>query len=195
MMLQNVRLSFPQLFTAASFSPEQKKKFSATLLFDADGAIHGQVKKATVEAAEAKWPGKGAAMVKQLAAQGKLALRNGAEKPNYDGFGDGVMFVNASNDKRPTVIDRDRTPLTEEDGRVYAGCYVNAMVEFWAQDNQFGKRVNCSLRGVQFVSDGEPFGGGGVPATADDFPELEDSSAPQTDAVDTGWDDDDPFAT
>ena len=192
MRLDNVRLSFPQLFTATSFNPEQKKKFSATLLFADGSETDKAVKKAILDAAEAKWPGKGAAMVKQLQAQGKLCLRGGEEKPNYDGFGEGVKFVNASNDKRPTVIDRDRTPLTEEDGRIYAGCYVNAVVEFWGQDNQWGKRVNCSLRGVQFARYGEPFGGGGVPATADDFPELEDE--PVTDAADLGDNEEDPFA-
>jgi len=41
----------------------------------------------------------------------------------------------------------------------------------WAQDNQFGKRVNAELLGVQFVRDGEPFGGG-KPATPEDFEDL-----------------------
>lgn len=188
MMLKEVRLSFPQLFHAASFNPDQKKKFSATVIFDAGGDTEAAVKRGIMEAAEAKWPGKGKAMVAQLQAQGKLALRNGAEKPNYDGFGEGVSFINASTDKRPGVYDRDNTPLAEDDGRIYAGCYVNALVEFWAQDNQFGKRINASLRGVQFVKDGEPFGGGGVPATADDFPVLDD--APD---VPDAWIDDIPF--
>lgn len=34
------------------------------------------------------------------------------------------------------------------------------MVEFWAQDNNYGKRVNATLLGVQFVRDGAAFAGG-----------------------------------
>ena len=49
-----------------------------------------------------------------------------------------------------------------------------ALVDFWAQDNQFGKRVNATLTGVQFVRDGDSFGGARV-AAADDFDVLDDA--------------------
>ena len=91
-----------------------------------------------------------------------------------DGFGEGVFFFNASNTKRPTLVDRDRAPLIEDDGKPYAGCYVNAIVKPWAQDNQYGKRINFSLEGIQFVRDGEAFGGGG--ATTEDFDVIADES-------------------
>jgi hypothetical protein len=32
----------------------------------------------------------------------------------------------------------------------------------WAQDNQYGKRINAALRAVQFVKDGAPFGEGNI---------------------------------
>ena len=50
----------------------------------------------------------------------------------------------------------------------YAGCYVNAVIELWFQNNGFGKRVNANLLGVQFFKDGEPFGDN-AGASADDF--------------------------
>ncbi|WP_244126983.1 ssDNA-binding protein, partial [Xylella fastidiosa] len=65
----------------------------------------------------------------------------------------------------------DRTPLAAQDGRPYAGCYVNANIELWAQDNNYGKRINASLGGVQFLRDGEAFAGGGV-ASVEDFEDL-----------------------
>lgn len=192
-MLNDVRLAFPSLFKATSFKPEDPKKYGATFLLEPDSENVKKVKKAMVAAAEEKWPGKGVAMVKQLVAGNRVCLRSGDEKSDYDGF-EGMVFVSTNNPKRPTVFDRDRTPLAEEDGRIYAGCYVNARVEVWAQDShQWGKRLNASVIGVQFVRDGEPFGGGAAPATADDFPELED--APAADAGDDwgGEDDDIPF--
>ena len=61
---------------------------------------------------------------------------------------------------RPRVLDRDKSPLTQSDGRPYSGCYVNVSIDIWAQDNKFGKRVNAKLLAVQFHADGEAFSGG-----------------------------------
>jgi len=174
MLLKNARLSFPSLFTATSFSPDQPKKFGATLIIEKNTPEHKSLLAEVERVATEKWGPKAMGILEQLSAQNKIALRDGREKASMDGFGDGTVFFNASSQKRPGVYDRDQTPLTADDGRPYAGCYVNAMVEFWAQDNQFGRRVNCELRGVQFAADGEPFGGGGRPAAADEFPVLEE---------------------
>lgn len=181
MLLENVRLSFPKLFKAEPPAPGQTPKFSGTFIFDKGGDVHKKVQAEMQRVAKDKWGEKAAATFKQLAAAQKVCMRDGETKMDYDGFGEGTMFVSASTDKRPGVFDRNRDPLAQEDGRPYAGCYVNANVEIWAQDNQYGKRINAQLRGVQFIADGEAFGGGGPPATADDFPELEDDG-------DEGWD-------
>ena len=66
-----------------------------------------------------------------------------------------------------------RTTYTvEADGLPYSGCYVNASIELWAQDNNYGKRINASLRGVQFYRDGDAVAGGGGPASEDEFDDL-----------------------
>lgn len=115
---------------------------------------------------------KGADVHKQLAKKDRLALKDGDDKPKYEGF-PGNRYIAPSADTRPTVVDRDRSPLTKEDGKPYSGCYVNAKVEFWTQDNNYGQRVNCTLLGVQFVKDGDAFGAGSPPANPDDFPDLD----------------------
>ena len=86
------------------------------------------------------------------------------------------MFISARSKSRPTVVDRDKTPLTEQDGRPYGGCFVNAIVELWAQDNQFGKRINATLAGVQFLKDGDAFGGS-RPADPDEFEAVDDNNS------------------
>ena len=88
----------------------------------------------------------------------------------YDGF-EGMHTFNATNKVRPLVIDSNKTPLTAADGKPYAGCYVDVIVEFWAQDNSYGKRVNATLSGVQFRADGDAFSGG-RPASTDEFDDL-----------------------
>ena len=174
MLLKNVRLSFPSLFVATSFNADQAKKFGATFILDKGSPEHKKMLAEIERVAAERWGAKAMGTLQQLSAQNKVCLRDGVEKANMDGFGEGVVFFNASSQKRPGVYDRDQTPLTAEDGRPYAGCRVNAMVEVWCQDNQFGKRVNAELRGVQFSEDDEPFGGGGAPASADEFPKLEE---------------------
>ena len=82
----------------------------------------------------------------------------------------------AYNTVRPTVVDRDRSPLTAQDGKPYSGSYVNVIIDVWAQDNSYGKRINAQLQGVQFVRDGEAFSGGGTSADASDFDEIADGA-------------------
>lgn len=164
--LQNVRLSFPSLFRKAVFNGEETK-FEATFLLDKEAHADTikEIKAAISE--KLKTDLKGA----KLPAD-KICLKDGDEI-DYEGY-DGCMSIKASNNKRPLVIDNDKTPLSEDDNRVYAGCYVNAVIELWAQNNNYGKRINANLLGVQFYKDGEPFGDGGVSASVDDFDAFED---------------------
>ena len=48
---------------------------------------------------------------------------------------------------------------------------MNVSLELWAQDNNYGKRVNATLMGVQFFRDGDAFAGGGV-ASEEDFDDV-----------------------
>ena len=178
-MIQSARLAFPNVFTPQRVNqdPNSQPKFSASFILPANSQQIQTIMQAMQQVAADKWQNKWEDVWKQLQAQGRIALRNGAEKASMDGFDESVVFFNASNTKRPGVYDRDRLPLTEADGKIYAGCYVNAVVQLWAQDNQYGKRVNASLRGIQFVDHGEAFAGGGAPAAAEEFPLQEDDGA------------------
>lgn len=53
------------------------------------------------------------------------------------------------------------------DGRPYAWYFAKGVVDIRAQDNNFGKRINASLGGVQFLHDGDASAGGGVAGTND----------------------------
>lgn len=174
-LLKNVRLAFPVLFKPEAFSGEGDAVYSASVIFPPDGENTKIIRQAIEAAAKEKWADKAPAVLKSLNAGGKTCLHDGNDK-EYDGF-QGNLFVSGRSKTRPTVLNRDKTPITESDGVLYAGCYVNALFDVWAQDNAFGKRVNATLKGVQFVRDGDAFGGS-APASADDFPdELEDDSA------------------
>jgi hypothetical protein len=176
LMLSNVRLAFPQLFTAQRVNGEGEPAFSASLLLAPTHPAVAVLEKAFEEVAKEKWGAKAAAVLKAMKATDKVCLHDGDTKSNYDGF-PGNMFVSARSKVRPTVIDRDRTQLSQEDGKPYSGCYVNASIELWAQDNKFGKRINAQLRGVQFFADGDAFAGGSTPAEAEEFGDLSTADA------------------
>jgi hypothetical protein len=171
-LLKNVRLAFPNLFEPTTVAGEGKPRYSATLLIPADHPQIEMIKAAQLAIATAKWAGKAAAIVKGLDKQDKLALHDGDTKSKYDGF-PGNFFISAAAQENaaPTVIDRDRSPLSARSGRPYAGCFVNASIELWAQDNSYGQRVNAQLRGIQFYQDGDSFSAG-RPADADEFEEV-----------------------
>jgi hypothetical protein len=161
LILKNVRLSFPQLFQPKSVMGSEPKYSAAFLLEKSDPQV-AATRKAIAAMTTAKW---GKVIPRSL----KVCLHDGSEK-EFDGYEDS-FYISANSAKRPLVLDRDRRPLSTDEGIPYAGCFVNGLVRLWAQDNQFGKRVNAELLGVQFVRDGEPFGGG-KPATPEDFEDL-----------------------
>ena len=92
-----------------------------------------------------------------------LAIRNG-DLETWDGY-EGHVYVSASNKRKVQVKDRDLSPLEEEDGKPYAGCYVNVVLTFWFQKagqtqdgDPLSNAIWCSLEVVQFLRDGDAFG-------------------------------------
>lgn len=115
----------------------------------------------------------------------RLAFRDGDEE-TWDGY-EGHMYISCNSYRQPDIYGRNpKLGKLTDDGTIYAGCYVNAIVTFWAQDDEeYGKRINCSLEGVQFVRDGEAFARSGV--SEDDFDQLDDDEP----GLASGFEDDD----
>jgi hypothetical protein len=173
--LTNVRLTFPQLFDAKQVNGQGDPKFSAAFLFARNHAAVAELQKAIMTAATGKWGAKATEILAQLKAANKICVQDGDGKSQYDGYA-GNLFLNASSKVKPLIVDRTgRNVLTAADGKPYSGCYVEAIVDVWAQDNKFGKRINASLMGVRFLTDGERLAGGAT-ATMDDFEPLPDEA-------------------
>lgn len=166
--LKNVRLSFPSLFNKAEFDGVATK-FEATFLVDKDSQakIVDDVN-AKIDAFLAdKFP-------KGVPKSVKRTVFTDGDTKDYEGYSNQMAFK-GSNTKRPTVINRDKSPITEEDDILYAGCYVNAICDLWYSDHpKGGKQVLGNVLGVQFVKNGEAFGAD-TAASVDEFDELDDS--------------------
>jgi hypothetical protein len=165
-MLRNVRLSYEHVFKPTSFEEGGDPKYSATFIIPKDHPDLPAVKKAFFEAGQesfasefvkaGSWPRGFTCSLKDadvaVDSLGEvLAEKNEAYK--------GCYILEANSAKRPVVINRNKAAVTEEDGIIYSGCYVNASLA--AAGYTFGKMkkgVKAYLNGVQFVKDGERFG-------------------------------------
>jgi hypothetical protein len=175
--LRKVRIAFPHLFTPqASLEEGGTPKYNANFLIAKGSENERLIKEAVLAAATEQWKGNAAKVLGALETS-KKCLRDGDK--NLDDSGEvrkgyeDHVFVVASNKARPTVVNKDKTPLVEGDGVIYGGCYVNALVDVYPMDKDKIRGVFAELRGVQFVADGERLGGS-APASLDEFDDVED---------------------
>lgn len=179
--LSNVRLSFPHLVEsrAATDNPGAVKKFSADFILTPDHAGFQQFYQRYSALALGKW-GEHAAAVMQLIQNDRKTrcYGNGNEKVNnktfqpYDGYKD-MVFISANNANQPQMIQADGNPVDAGNTmayqalarKMYGGCYVNAAIKPWVQDNKHGRGIRCDLVAIQFAADGEAFGEGAVDVT------------------------------
>lgn len=171
--LADVRLSFPDLFEATQYQGQGPHNFRASFLMAPDHPAKAALDKAIQAVAKEAWKDKAAAHLAGILGVGqKCCFLNGDTKA-YDGYA-GNWALTSTRDQskgRPLVLDQFKNPLVAADGKPYAGCYVNATVEIWPQDNKYGRAIRCTLLGVQFLRDGDSFGGGTAPSP-DDFEAL-----------------------
>ncbi|MCR9236186.1 MAG: DUF2815 family protein [Alphaproteobacteria bacterium] len=157
-MIGGVRISFPHLFQRPIINGEEGK-CGAALMLDPEkhAKAIAQIEEGISALCKEKLKGR------KLPSD-KLCLRDGADKgrTEYEGY----QILSANSKGKPLVIGGDGSTVisSEEDSPIYAGCYVNAKVRLWAQDNKFGKRINSELVAVQFFKDGEPLDGSYVSA-------------------------------
>ena len=182
MLIKNLRLSFPHIYKLHAFKPDQTAKFSAAFVMEPGDPQIEAIAAEMMRVALSKWGDSSGKLSPGIIAtlKAKPCLHPNDEKMNSDGspmggFTPGGMYFNASSLLPPTTIDQYGKKVEESDGVIYAGCYVNVMVDFWAQDNEWGRRINAGLAGVQFAADGDAFGGG-RPASVGDF-EIQEASA------------------
>lgn len=180
LMLENVRLSYPKIFEPEQFNGTGPFAWTASFLLDPKNPKHAakiaEVDAAAQEAFKAKC-GKGFETKWADLPWDDKCLRDGNKKPDSDGY-EGMMYVAARATKgthaQPLVLTRNRVKVEQAgaEGAPYGGCYVNAQIEIWGQYGTY-KGARATLLGVQFVREGDAFGGG-APADPNAFADLGD---------------------
>lgn len=198
--LKKLRASYPQIFEAKPFdesNPNSDRSYKIDLRIEkTDKETLDQLNKAMIAAVKETYAEKAPAMFKAFKADVKnFPLKDGDEVLNKQGepIAPGCYVLRAKRreaDGAPGAFDNVAGPNGKPKaldkssaGRIYGGCYVNASVDIWAQKSKH-QGVRCTLLGVQFKEDGEPFAGSPV-ASADDFESLVD----EFDGATTGTDD------
>jgi hypothetical protein len=181
-ILKNVRISFPVLFQPQAYTPKGgapgQPMYSAALLLPKNSPQAAEAIAAVKAAINAKFPGKADQLIASIRGnRNKYCVQDG-DNSDYDGY-QGNYEIRAKNKSRPTVLDRNKAPVSEADNMVYSGCYVNAKIAFFAYDSS-GKGVSSQLIAVQFVKDGDAFGSS-AKLNDDDFSDLGEGAQADSD--------------
>lgn len=170
MRLNNVRLSFPDIWTAVEYQKgDGRPRFNATFLIEPGSENDKLIEAEIIAQAKEVWGDKWQKTLASMKGNSnKYAYLDGDLK-EYDGYAD-HFYLACHSKTRPLIIDRDRSQLTEQDGKVYAGCYVNATVSIYCQKGE-NAGVRASFSGIQFFQNGDAFSAGRA-ASEDDFEDL-----------------------
>ena len=181
--LRNVRLSFPAIWhkvPASNFddNPNKEMVYRAAFLFPEGSEAHTALQKAIKEIVSTELEGVKA--VEYTPVKEGNERSDIEDRPEYEN----MLYIDAKNPREIRRINRDKTDLTEDDGVIYPGCYVNAVVSVfsWIKGGKDNKKkpknrqvwgISASLLGIQFVKDGEPLGGH-TSVSDDDFEDFDD---------------------
>lgn len=177
--LMNVVMAFPAIAEPESYG-DGEPAYGAKFPIEPGSDAEKKIEAAMLAVAKEEWKDAGEAVLKGLIDKDKVALRKKTYTSTktgqpYQGF-EGKHYLSARNPKTaPTVVDQFGAEVEDKkaiERLAYSGAVVHASLEIWAQDNKWGRRVNCTLRGIMLTGKGENFGGGSAPATASEFADL-----------------------
>lgn len=132
-----------------------KPKFSCSLIIPKSDTTAIKAIEAAVEEAIQTGVGKFGGKVPPRGAL-KLPLRDGDTERDDEAYA-GSYFLNANSTYQPGVVDV-RGNIASLDV-IYSGCYVRAIITFYAFNTNGNKGIAVGLQGLQFIRDGEPLGG------------------------------------
>lgn len=174
-MLKGVTLSFPAIAEPQAFG-EGDPAYGAKFAIKPGSEQQKAIEAAIIAEATETWKDKAGGILKMLEEDGNVAFvkkvyRSKKTGEAYQGF-EGMHYLSTRTKTQPSVYDQYREQLTtkgEIERQAHSGAIVDASVEVWCQDNRYGRRVNCSLRGIMLTGEGTNLSGGSSPASADEF--------------------------
>ena len=174
---------FPHVFEKHQFQDGGRAEYSITLLVKKDDPMLVDLKQTMKAALMEKFSGKIPPGWHNPIIDGDTKADKYPEMAGYYT----LKFGDSRNP--PLVVDRAKSEIMNQK-EIYAGCWVRVQFDVYAFD-KVTRGVGFGLRLVQKLADGEPFGSGSAPASADDLPDLAPLEKPAAgtiaDAFGDGW--------
>lgn len=154
-VLKNVRLSYPELFTPGSFEGVSTGKYSATFMIPKTDEYKGLISKigTTIKAMIAENGG-------VRIAPDRICFRDGDQSGKEDYEEHWTLRASTKKGRPPQLLKPSldlNDPITEADGLLIPGCHVSASLRIWYQQN-YGRRINAELLAIAYVGPGEALG-------------------------------------
>jgi hypothetical protein len=166
-VVQNVRLSYVNVFKPYSNNPDLQAKYSTTILLPKSDLASKQRLDAAIQAAaqkglNEKWNGVMPPVVANPIHDGDGVKQDGTP------FGDECkgcwVFTTSSNaDRQPQIVDQNVQPILDQ-SQIYSGVYANVAINVFPYMHTGKKGVGFGLTHIQKVRDGEVLGGAPVAA-------------------------------
>lgn len=172
--LSNKRMSFAHLAEphAPGNAQNAKKRYSADFIMPENDPDWNKVMQQVQAVATEKWKDQAQAVLQMIYQDRRSrCFGDGQEKVNKQTMQPypeyvGMKYISGLRDFPPQLIRTDGSPVDPQNTmeyqqlarQLYSGCYVNAALQIWAQENEHGRGIRCELLGVQFANDGEPLG-------------------------------------
>ena len=167
-VVQNVRLSYVNVFKPFSNNPDLPPKYSTTILLPKSDLNSKQRLDAAIQAAaqkglNEKWNGVMPPVVANPIHDGDGVKQDGTP------FGDEckgcwVFTASANADRQPQIVDQNVQPILNQ-SEIYSGVYANVAINDFPYLHTGKKGVGFGLTHIQKVRDGEVLGG--APVSAD----------------------------
>lgn len=167
-VVQNVRLSYVNVFKPYSNNPDLPPKYSTTILLPKSDLSSKQRLDAAIQAAaqkglNEKWNGVMPPVVANPIHDGDGVKQDGTP------FGDEckgcwVFTASANADRQPQIVDQNVQPILNQ-SEIYSGVYANVAINVFPYLHTGKKGVGFGLTHIQKVRDGEVLGG--APVSAD----------------------------
>ena len=158
-----VRFCYVNVFEPTAVNEGDTPKYNICILIPKDDVKTLDKINKAIEAAKQAGKAKLADKNGKIPSNIKLPLRDGDDERSDDPAFEGMYFINAKSQRKPSIVDKDLNPIMEKE-EFYSGCYGRASINFYAF-NVSSKGIAAGLNNLQKLEDGEMLAGG---STADE---------------------------
>lgn len=156
-----VRFCYVNVFEPTAMNEGDTPKYNICILIPkTDTKTLEKINKA-IEAAKQAGKAKLADKNGKIPSNLKLPLRDGDDERSDDPAFEGMYFINANSQCKPSIVDKELNPIMEKE-EFYSGCYGRASINFYAF-NVSSKGIAAGLNNLQKLEDGEMLAGGSTP--------------------------------